>query len=230
LQPGCGVVILSYRGSSSLNAPGLAVLRQAMASRDISTHEHAERVQRYAMALARHAGIGDPDVLDALEQAAILHDLGKLAIPDRLLDKPGPLTKEEYAQVKHHAAIGADMLIGMGADGLLASFVRHHHEAWDGTGYPDGLKQTDIPLGARALSIADCYDALTSPRPYRRALAHDTATAMIYEARGTSFDPRLTDAFLRIVWRLRPSSPPLHVVSRPRTRLRGVASREASAR
>jgi HD-GYP domain-containing protein (c-di-GMP phosphodiesterase class II) len=187
-----------------------------MASRDISTHDHSERVKRYAMALARHAGIGDPDVLDALEHAAVLHDLGKLAIPDRLLEKPGPLTLDEYAHVKHHAAIGADMLIGMGGDGLLASFVRHHHECWDGSGYPDGLRRDDIPLGARVLAIADCYDALTSHRPYRRALSHETAAAMIYERRAAMFDPRLTDAFLRIVWRLRPSaSPPhLHVVSR----------------
>jgi putative nucleotidyltransferase with HDIG domain len=201
-----------------------------MASRDVTTHEHAERVQRYAMALARHAGIGDPDVLDAIEQGAMLHDLGKLAIPDRLLDKPGPLTPEEYTQVKHHAAIGADLLVGMGADGLLACFVRHHHENWDGTGYPDGLRRDDIPLGARVLSIADCYDALTSHRPYRRALAHDTATAMIYERRASMFDPRLTDAFLRIVWRLRPPSPPLHVVSRrPKPRAARCAG-EAAAR
>src|SRR5262249_45326264 len=187
------VVLLSYRGSSSLNSPGLAVLLQAMVSRDISPHAHAERVQRYAMALARHAGIGDPDVLDAIERAALLHDLGKLAIPDRLLDKPGPLTADEYAKVKHHAAIGSDMLIGMGGDGLLASFVRHHHESWDGSGYPDGLNREDIPLGARVLAIVDCYDALTSDRPYRRALAHDTAAAMIHERRGSMFDPRLTD-------------------------------------
>jgi HD-GYP domain-containing protein (c-di-GMP phosphodiesterase class II) len=185
-----------------------------MASRDISTHAHAERVQRYAMALARHAGVGDPDVLDAIEHAALLHDLGKLAIPDRLLDKPGPLTVDEYAQIKHHAAIGSDLLLGMGADGLLAAIVRHHHESWDGSGYPDGLRQDDIPLGARILCIADCYDALTSHRPYRRALAHDVAMAMVVERRGVMFDPRLTDLFLRIVWRLRPPQPHLHVVTR----------------
>jgi putative nucleotidyltransferase with HDIG domain len=206
------------------------VLLKAMASRDCSTHDHAERVKGYALALARHAGIGDPDVLDALEQAAMLHDLGKLAIPDRVLEKPGPLSVDEYALVKHHAAIGADMLIGMGADGLLASFVRHHHEGWDGSGYPDGLRRDDIPLGARVLSIADCYDALTSLRPYRRALAHDTAIAMIYERRGAMFDPRLTDAFLRIVWRLRPPAPAthLHVVSR-KAQARADVRAEASA-
>jgi HD-GYP domain-containing protein (c-di-GMP phosphodiesterase class II) len=177
-----------------------------MATRDISTHEHAQRVRRYAKVLAAQAGVAGPEVVHAIETAALLHDIGKLAIPDRLLNKPGPLTAGEYEQVKQHAAIGADLLAGVSSNGLLALFVRHHHENWDGTGYPDGCCGDEIPIGARVLAITDCYDALTSNRPYRRALAPHAAIAMIRERRGSMFDPELTDAFLKIVWRMRPAS------------------------
>lgn len=177
-----------------------------MAVRDSSTYEHAERVQRYAMAIAGQAGIADPGLHHAIETAALLHDVGKLAIPDRLLDKPGPLTPDEYDQVKQHAAIGADILSAIPFPGPLALLVRHHHENWDGTGYPARQRREEIPIGARVLAIADCYDALTSDRPYRGALAHDAAIAMIFERRGLMFDPQITDAFLQIVWRLRPAS------------------------
>ena len=177
-----------------------------MAARESSTYEHAKRVRHYAMALAAQAGIADPEILRTIETAALLHDVGKLAIPDRLLDKPGPLTSEEYDHVKQHTVIGADLLAGVSFPGPLALLVRHHHENWDGTGYPDRRRRDDIPVGARVLAIADCYDALTSDRPYRRALAHHSAIAMIYERRGSMFDPQMADAFLQIVWRLRPVS------------------------
>src|SRR6185503_9855164 len=121
---------------------------------------------------------------------------------DRLLDKPGPLTPDEYDHVKLHAIIGADILSAVAFPGPLAVIVRHHHEIWDGTGYPDGLRGEAIPLGARILSIVDCYDALTSDRPYRRALSHACAMTMIQERRGTMYDPEIADAFLRIVHRL----------------------------
>jgi HD-GYP domain-containing protein (c-di-GMP phosphodiesterase class II) len=102
--------------------------------------------------------------------------------------------------------LGADILSAGAFPGLLEHIVRHHHENWDGTGYPDQLAGEDIPLGARVLAIVDCYDALTSDRPYRRALAHNSAVAMIHERRGTMYDPTITDAFLRIIWRLQPAS------------------------
>ena len=113
---------------------------------------------------------------------------GSSAIADRLLDKPGPLTFDEYDQVKQHATIGAEILSGVPFPGPLALLVRHHHENWDGTGYPDALRRDAIPLGARVLSIADCYDALTSDRPYRRALSHDAAIA--HDPRATRHDVR----------------------------------------
>src|SRR5215510_1595840 len=159
----------------------LQALGDAMATRDGSTHLHAERVQHYALSLARHLRITDAAVLQALDQASLLHDIGKLGIPDRLLHKPGPLTRDEYEQVKRHAIIGSNILAGIPSAGALAQIVRHHHESWDGTGYPDGLRGESIPIGARVLAIVDCYDALTSDRPYRRALAHNSAVAMIYE-------------------------------------------------
>jgi putative nucleotidyltransferase with HDIG domain len=174
-----------------------------MSARDSFTHEHSRRVQRYAIALAGEANIRDRQMLEALDAAALLHDIGKLGIPDQLLHKPGPLTAGEYDQVKQHAVIGADILSALPLPGPLALFVRHHHENWDGSGYPDGLRGDAIPLGARVLAIVDCYDALTSDRPYRRSLSHDRAIAMMVERRGTMYEPDIADAFLRIVAELR---------------------------
>jgi HD-GYP domain-containing protein (c-di-GMP phosphodiesterase class II) len=113
------------------------------------------------------------------------------------------LTLEEYEHVRHHAAIGAEILAGIDVPGPLALIVRHHHENWDGSGYPDGLFGAQIPLGARLLAVVDCYDALTSERPYRQRLSHDRALEMIIDRRGTSFDPMVNDAFVRIVQDLR---------------------------
>jgi putative nucleotidyltransferase with HDIG domain len=178
-------------------------LARAMDAHDRPTHEHAQRVQRYALALAREAGIGDDPLLRAIDTAALLHDIGKLRIPDSLLNKPGPLTRDEYDHVKQHAVIGAGMLSSVALPESIALLVRHHHENWDSTGYPDRLRGDAIPIGARVLSIADCYDALTSDRPYRRALSHDYAVQMIHERRGSMYDPDIADAFLRIVHELR---------------------------
>jgi putative nucleotidyltransferase with HDIG domain len=178
-------------------------LARAMSVRDAFTHEHARRVQHYAVALAGEADIHDHRMLEAIDAAALLHDIGKLGIPDQLLHKPGPLTAAEYDQVKQHAVIGADILSGVPFAGPLALIVRHHHENWDGSGYPDGLRGDAIPLGARVLAIVDCYDALTSDRPYRRSVSHDRAIAMIVGRRGTMYEPKIADAFLRIVDGLR---------------------------
>jgi HD-GYP domain-containing protein (c-di-GMP phosphodiesterase class II) len=182
------------------NLDGLARL---MAVRDGATHKHSQRVQQLAFSLAKAAHVGDDRMRHAIAAAAMVHDVGKLAIPDRLLQKPGPLTPAECAHVKQHAAIGADLLSAIAFPGPLAPIVRAHHENWDGSGYPSGLAGTDIPVGARVLSIADCYDALTSDRPYRDAFTHESAVAMIRERRGTMFDAAIADVFMRIVDRLR---------------------------
>ena len=214
----------------------LDALARTMAARDASTHRHAQRVQHYAVTLARENQLHDPRMLDAIHVAALLHDIGKLGIPDRLLRKPGPLTRDEYDIVKQHAVLGADILAGLGCTGPLATIVRHHHENWDGSGYPDGLRGDRIPAGARVLAIVDCYDALTSERPYRRQLSHDEAVSMIGERRGTMYDPLLVDVFLRTVSAMaahpnaHAASPPADESSgRPTLRRNALWMREALA-
>jgi putative nucleotidyltransferase with HDIG domain len=200
--------LLSSRGVLSLTRvdPSFAMIAaftRVMSARDHALYEHGQRVQRYAVALADEAAITDDRVLVGIDAAALLHDIGKLGIPDAVLRKPGPLTPEEYDQVRDHVLIGADLLAAVPFPGPLALIVRHHHEKWDGSGYPDGLHGEAIPIGSRVLAIADCYDALTSERPYRRGVSHDCAVAKIYERRGTMYDPKIAEAFLRIFDRAR---------------------------
>jgi putative nucleotidyltransferase with HDIG domain len=162
------------------------------------TLEHACRVQRNAIALAAALNLTDPYLLRAIAAAGLLHDIGKLAVPEPLLEKPGPLDPDEFDQVKRHARFGAEMLACVNSPDPLVAIVRHHHENWNGTGYPDRLADTAIPLGARVVAIIDCYDALTSDRPYRRALSRRAAVTLIEERRGTMYDPSVVDAFLAI--------------------------------
>ncbi len=188
------------RADSIVPAAGVyvSILEALALGVDRATLEHARRVQRNATTLAREVGIADEDLLEAIAAAGLLHDIGKAAVPDHLLKKPGPLDIHEFEQVKQHAARGAEMLLAVRSPFALVSIVRHHHENWDGTGYPDALGGAAIPLGARVLSIIDCYDALTSDRPYRRALSRTRAVAMITERRGTMYDPTVVAAFLRV--------------------------------
>jgi putative nucleotidyltransferase with HDIG domain len=176
-------------------------LARTMYVRDRLTHDHSERVRDYALELAAEADVRDELTLAAIRTAAVVHDVGKLGIPDRVLQKAGPLTAEEYEIVKQHATIGADLMAAAGGPGLLPDIVRHHHENWDGSGYPYRLAGDAIPVGARVIAIVDGYDALTSDRPYRRALSHNSALAMIHERRATMYDPRMIDAFMRVLWR-----------------------------
>jgi HD-GYP domain-containing protein (c-di-GMP phosphodiesterase class II) len=200
LQPGLdpGVRAAVHPSRAMLDA-----LAHVMATRDMATAEHAWRVQRLAVALAQDVALGDDFLMASVHAAAPLHDIGKLAIPDSVLHKPGPLTPEEYELVKGHAALGGEILGAIEYGRPLAQIVRHHHENWDGTGYPDGLRGTEIPLGARVLAVVDCYDALTSERPYRQPLTHPDAMVMILERRGTMYDPAILDAFVHVVQRLR---------------------------
>jgi putative nucleotidyltransferase with HDIG domain len=181
----------------------LEALGRTMALRDPATAEHALRVQRLADAVAQEACLGDELVMAAIHAAAPLHDIGKLAIPDSLLHKPGPLSPEEYELVKRHAGMGGEILDGLEFGGPLARIVRHHHENWDGSGYPDALSAQTIPIGARILAIVDCYDALTSERPYRQPMSHARALDLIVSRRATMYDPAILDVFVRVVQRLR---------------------------
>jgi putative nucleotidyltransferase with HDIG domain len=162
------------------------------------TLEHACRVQRNAVALAVALNLTDPYLLRAIAAAGLLHDIGKLAVSEQLLDKPGPLEPDEFEQVKRHAPFGAEMLACVNSPDPLVAIVRHHHENWNGTGYPDRLAGTAIPLGARVVAIIDCFDALTSDRPYRRALSRQAAVRLIDERRGTMYEPAVVDAFLAV--------------------------------
>jgi putative nucleotidyltransferase with HDIG domain len=171
-------------------------LAMAIDAKDDVTHSHVRRVQAYAMALARAIGVDDKATLKAIEAAALLHDTGKLAIPDHILNKPGKLSAAEFEKMKLHADIGADILALVRFPFPVEPIVRCHHENWDGSGYPRGVAGDAIPIGARILSVVDCFDALTSDRPYRRRLADEDAVAILQERRGTMYDPRIVDAFI----------------------------------
>ena len=132
-----------------------------------------------------------------LRQLLLLHDMGKLAIPEHILNKPGKLTPAEFDKMKRHADIGADLLTSVRFPYPVVPIVRHHHENWDGTGYPTGISGTDIPLGARILSVVDCFDALTSDRPYRPRLSAEDAFAIVRERRSNMYDPLVVDTFIR---------------------------------
>lgn len=167
----------------------------AVEAKDPYTRGHSERVSELSVAAGKAMGI-DAQSLRSLEYAALLHDVGKLAIPQEILTKPGTLTAEEYSTIQAHSARGADMVSCIVALRGLAAPVRHHHEKWDGTGYPDRLNGEDIPLLARILCVADSYDAMTSVRSYRPALTATEAAAELVRCAGTQFDATAVRHFL----------------------------------
>jgi len=173
-------------------------LALAIDAKDQYTHQHILRVQHYAVAIAGHMGITGIE-LEAINNGALLHDIGKLGVPEYVLLKPGRLTDDEFAKIKEHPQIGADILHAVDFPWPVLPVVRSHHEKWDGTGYPDGLAGEDIPRTARILAVADVYDALTSSRSYRNAWTHERACEVIKKDRGTHFDPVIADAFLEII-------------------------------
>jgi len=187
------------RGQRLLLAEGyretVTALATALESKDSGTGTHSQRVQRYANELARELGselVDDPSA----EYGFVLHDVGKIGIPDRVLQKPGPLSPEERALMQTHTVLGDQMLGGVAfLQGAGLEIVRSHHERWDGNGYPDGLEGEDIPIGARVFAVADTLDAMTSDRPYRRALPWASAGTEILRERGGQFDPAVVRAF-----------------------------------
>ncbi len=202
---------LSTRLDSALHVAQLNVLvstvhtlSTAIDARDDVTPRHVRRVQHGTLSLARELGVTDEDTLCGLEAAALLHDTGKIAVPEHILNKPGRLTASEFETMKRHAPIGAQILASIEFPYPVAPVVRHHHENWDGTGYPDGLKGEDIPLGARILSVVDCFDALTSDRPYRMRMTAQQALSIIIERRGIQYDPAIVDAFVACYERIMP--------------------------
>ena len=194
----------------------IETLAMAIDAKDQVTHGHIRRVQSFAMGLARHIGVRDDSLIKAIEAAALLHDMGKLAVPEYVLNKPGKLTETEFEKMKAHASIGADILSAIDFPYPVVPIVRHHHENWDGSGYPDGLRGTQIPIGARILSVVDCFDALTSDRPYRPKLSDAEALNILMERRNTMYDPLVVDTFVRVHDNIRPqpvrTGPPTHTL------------------
>ena len=174
----------------------IETLAMAIDAKDQITHGHIRRVQSFAVRLAKELGLTDPAQISAIEAASLLHDMGKLAIPEYILNKPGPLTPAEFEKMKLHASVGADILSSIDFPYPVVPIVRHHHENWDGTGYPDRLQGSQIPIGARILSVVDCFDALTSDRPYRPRSPDSQAIHILLERRGTMYDPLIVDAFI----------------------------------
>jgi putative nucleotidyltransferase with HDIG domain len=173
-------------------------LAMAIDAKDDVTHSHVRRVQAYAVGLARALEVTDEPTLKAIEAAALLHDTGKLAVPERILNKPGKLTTSEFDKMKQHVDVGADILSLVDFPYPVVPIVRCHHESWDGSGYPRGVSGAAIPIGARILSVVDCFDALTSDRPYRRRMTDLEAIAILRERRGRMYDPHVVDTFIRV--------------------------------
>lgn len=188
----------------------IETLAMAIDAKDQITHGHIRRVQTYAVGLAKRVGVLDESILKAVEAAALLHDMGKLAVPEYILNKPGPLTAGEFEKMKLHASVGADILSAIAFPYPVVPIVRHHHENWDGSGYPDGLAGSAIPIGARILSVADCFDALTSDRPYRPRLSDQDAIQILIDRRGKMYDPLIVDTFISSYRELVPEGPGTH--------------------
>ncbi len=173
-------------------------LAMAIDAKDDVTHSHVRRVQAYAVGLARALNVTDDLALKAIEAAALLHDTGKLAVPEYILNKPGKLTASEFEKMKLHVDVGADILSLVEFPYPVVPIVRCHHESWNGSGYPRGISGEAIPIGARILSVVDCFDALTSDRPYRRAMTETAALDILRERRGTMYDPNVVDTFISV--------------------------------
>ena len=181
---------------SSLHLRTIEALALAIEAKDQTTGEHLQRVRVYAVELAKHLRLNE-DETEALRAASVLHDIGKLAVPEHIISKPGKLTPEEFEKMKIHPIVGAEILEQVDFPYPVVPIVRAHHEKWDGSGYPSGLAGEAIPIGARILSAVDCLDALASDRQYRKALPLEEAMAKVASEAGAAFDPRVVDILQR---------------------------------
>jgi response regulator RpfG family c-di-GMP phosphodiesterase len=173
----------------------IKALAQALEAKDEYTQGHSERVAEVSVGIARHLSLDEGEIND-MWLAGLLHDIGKIGIQESVLNKPGKLTASEWELIQQHPVLAERILCPIDELTEVIKIVRHHHERYDGSGYPDGLSGSGIPLGARILSVADAYDALTSKRPYRDALSHEDAIAVFEESAGSQFDPVIVRAFL----------------------------------
>jgi putative nucleotidyltransferase with HDIG domain len=176
----------------------IAALASSLDLRERETALHSKRVQEYALLLAREMGIKEGDTLEGLEMGALLHDVGKIGVPDGILFKKGGLTEEERDAVRRHPEFGASLLKRIPFLSGAREIVQSHHEKFDGSGYPKGLKGEQIPIGARIFAVVDVFDALTTDRPYKDALSYRSAADMIARESAVHFDPEAVEAFLKI--------------------------------
>jgi diguanylate cyclase (GGDEF)-like protein/putative nucleotidyltransferase with HDIG domain len=182
-------------GLRALHMSAIEALALAIDAKDQTSHAHIMRLQLYAGHLAAEVGLSDRDV-EGVRTAALLHDIGKLAVPEHILSKPGPLSPEEFQKIRSHPKIGADIIARVPFPYPVAPLILSHHERWDGKGYPSGLHGAQIPMGARVLSVVDYFDALTTDRPYHRAMKRDDAIALLRQESGRALDPQIVDLFL----------------------------------
>jgi len=181
---------------ADLHLRTIEALALAIDAKDHTTHDHLDRVRAYAVEIGKQMGLSELE-LEALRAAALLHDIGKLAVPEHIINKPGRLTPEEFEKMKIHPCVGGQILQRVSFPYPVVPIVRAHHERWDGTGYPDGLSGEQIPVGARILAAVDCLDALISDRQYRRAISMEAAMAEIVRHSGSHFDPRVVEILER---------------------------------
>ena len=205
------------REAADLHLATIEALALAIDAKDQTSQLHIRRVQLYAAALARALGMSESDI-QGVKTAALLHDIGKLAVPEHILSKPGPLTPEEFQKIRAHPKTGADILSAVPFPYPVSPLILHHHERWDGKGYPAGLKAEDIPLGARILSVVDYFDALMAERPYHKAMPYDAAVSLLQQEAGKALDPVVVEKFLELLPQLQPEAAKLdEVVRRPIT-------------
>jgi diguanylate cyclase (GGDEF)-like protein/putative nucleotidyltransferase with HDIG domain len=183
---------------ADLHLATIEALALAIDAKDQTAQSHIRRVQVYAAGLAKGLDMPDQEI-QGVKTAALLHDIGKLAVPEHILSKPGPLTQEEFQKIRIHPQVGAEIISAVPFPYPVAPLIMSHHERWDGKGYPQGIKGEDIPLGARILSVVDYFDALTSDRPYHRAMTHDAALGLLQQEAGKALDPTIVQLFIRML-------------------------------
>jgi diguanylate cyclase (GGDEF)-like protein/putative nucleotidyltransferase with HDIG domain len=181
---------------SRLHLATAEALATAIDAKDQTTHCHVRRVQIYAAGMGKALGLSK-DEIAALKAGALLHDIGKLAVPPHILNKPGRLSPAEFDKMKIHTTVGAQMLSRVEFPYPVVPIVRHHHEQWNGLGYPDGLKGDQIPITARIISVVDCFDSIREDRPFRRGMTRSEAIALLLRGSGTHFDPKIVDLFIK---------------------------------
>src|SRR4051794_32459513 len=181
---------------SQLHLATAEALATAIDAKDQTTHCHVRRVQIYAAGMGEVFGLS-PNEIAALKAGALLHDVGKLAVPPHILNKPGPLTPAEFEKMKIHTVVGAQILARVNFSYPVIPIVRHHHEQWDGRGYPDKLRGEQIPITARIISVVDCFDSVREDRPFRRGMTLDEATALLLRGSSIHFDPVVVEQFIK---------------------------------